>query len=169
MRVAAEPGWRRPWDVTAEAYPDGAGGYVRARQAAVGVLNGATCGSTMAASAIRAEGLVMTALALQPPSRVRSRRAAWSPLLIEATRCKGCELCVAACPHGALALEPRTVNRLGYRPVRLVAPEKCTSCAFCARVCPDTVFTVFAPPRTTVMPAAPVSTLTDPATGKASR
>ncbi len=71
----------------------------------------------------------------------------WSPVVIAEDRCKGCELCIAACPKDALALDPVTVNRLGYHPVRLVAAERCTSCAFCARVCPDVVFTVFAPLR----------------------
>ncbi len=71
----------------------------------------------------------------------------WFPLLINAARCKGCELCIAACSKGVLALDPTTVNALGYHPVVVVAPEKCTADAFCARVCPDAVFTVFAPRR----------------------
>jgi 2-oxoglutarate ferredoxin oxidoreductase subunit delta len=36
------------------------------------------------------------------------------------------------------------VNVLGYHPILLVDPAACTSCALCARVCPDCVFTVFA-------------------------
>ena len=71
----------------------------------------------------------------------------WSPLRIASQRCKGCELCLAACPKGILALDRSVVNRLGYHPVMLVAAGVCTSCAFCARVCPDAVFTVFARPR----------------------
>jgi 2-oxoglutarate ferredoxin oxidoreductase subunit delta len=39
------------------------------------------------------------------------------------------------------------VNALGYHPVRLLDPAGCTSCAICARVCPDAVFTVWAEPR----------------------
>ncbi len=69
---------------------------------------------------------------------------AWSPLVIAEEHCKGCELCVAACPKDVLALDQTVVNVLGYHPVRLIDAEHCTSCAFCARVCPDTVFTVFA-------------------------
>ncbi len=68
-----------------------------------------------------------------------------SPLDIEAERCKGCELCVTACPHGVLALDLSVVNHLGYHPVRLTDPRGCTSCVLCARVCPDAVFTVYAP------------------------
>ncbi len=69
------------------------------------------------------------------------------PLAIRADHCKGCEICVTACPHGVLALDAATVNPLGYHPVRLVDAAGCTSCAICARVCPDAVFTVFAPAK----------------------
>lgn len=72
---------------------------------------------------------------------------AWSPLAIARDRCKGCELCVAACPHHLLALDRSVVNALGYHPIELLDASLCTSCAFCARVCPDAVFTVYAPPK----------------------
>jgi 2-oxoglutarate ferredoxin oxidoreductase subunit delta len=71
----------------------------------------------------------------------------WSPLAIARDRCKGCELCITACPQHVLALDQTVVNVLGYHPVELTDAAGCTSCAFCARVCPDVVFTVFAPPR----------------------
>jgi 2-oxoglutarate ferredoxin oxidoreductase subunit delta len=73
----------------------------------------------------------------------------FDPLAIEIDRCKGCELCVTACPHHVLALEADVVNRLGYHPVHLLDAAGCTSCAICARVCPDAVFTVFARPKET--------------------
>ncbi len=69
------------------------------------------------------------------------------PLLIAEARCKGCEICVGACPKDALALDHSRVNVLGYHPVALVDPGACTSCAFCARVCPDAVFTVWTAPH----------------------
>ena len=69
----------------------------------------------------------------------------WTPLAIARDRCKGCELCIGACPHGVLALEVGPVNRLGYHPIQLTDAAGCTSCALCARVCPDAVFTVYAP------------------------
>jgi 2-oxoglutarate ferredoxin oxidoreductase subunit delta len=73
--------------------------------------------------------------------------ATWSPLAIYVDRCKGCELCIVACLPAVLALDPDVVNRLGHHPIRLLDPARCTSCARCARVCPDVVFTVFAAPR----------------------
>ena len=69
----------------------------------------------------------------------------WSPLDIAADRCKGCELCIGACPQHVLALDVGVVNPLGYHPIQLVDPAGCTSCALCARVCPDAIFTVYAP------------------------
>ncbi len=72
---------------------------------------------------------------------------AFEPLEIATGRCKGCELCVTACPQHVLELETATVNALGYHAVRLTDAAGCTSCAFCARVCPDGVFTVYAPPK----------------------
>jgi 2-oxoglutarate ferredoxin oxidoreductase subunit delta len=71
--------------------------------------------------------------------------APWTPLIIADERCKGCELCITACPHHVLELDHSVVNALGYHPVRLIDPAGCTSCVLCARVCPDAVFTVFAP------------------------
>lgn len=75
------------------------------------------------------------------------RPSGWTPLAIRSDRCKGCELCIAACPKHCLALDVDTVNVLGYHPIQLIDADACTSCAFCARVCPDVVFTVFAAPR----------------------
>jgi 2-oxoglutarate ferredoxin oxidoreductase subunit delta len=81
------------------------------------------------------------AAAVEMPAR------AWSPLAIATDRCKGCELCVSACPYHLLALDREVVNALGYHPIELLDAALCTSCAFCARVCPDAVFTVYAPPK----------------------
>lgn len=72
-----------------------------------------------------------------------------APLIIASERCKGCGLCIAACPPGVLTLDVDVVNGLGHHPVRLVDVAGCTRCSFCARVCPDAVFTVFARPRET--------------------
>ena len=61
---------------------------------------------------------------------------------INTERCKGCELCVQACPQRVLLLSA-THNTRGYRPVQLdETAATCTGCAICAVVCPDIVFTV---------------------------
>lgn len=67
-----------------------------------------------------------------------------APLDIAIDRCKGCELCVTACPKHVLELDRTLVNALGHHPVRLTDPDACTSCALCVRVCPDVVFTIYA-------------------------
>lgn len=59
---------------------------------------------------------------------------------IAADLCKGCNLCVDACPENVLGMTP-TVNQKGWPVVALVAPG-CTGCTICAIVCPDGVFTV---------------------------
>jgi 2-oxoglutarate ferredoxin oxidoreductase subunit delta len=82
-----------------------------------------------------------------PPDAAGAPFRSFSPLDIAIDRCKGCELCVAACPKGVLELDRDAVNRLGHHPIRLTDAAHCTSCAFCARVCPDAVFTVYARPK----------------------
>ena len=59
---------------------------------------------------------------------------------IDVDMCKGCELCIGACPPRVLSMS-RPVNRLGYRYPEL-APG-CTGCAACQLICPDFVFEVF--------------------------
>lgn len=63
-------------------------------------------------------------------------------VVVDAERCKGCELCVVACPMEVLALSGE-VNGKGYRFSRMVSPETCTGCASCASVCPDSCITVY--------------------------
>jgi 2-oxoglutarate ferredoxin oxidoreductase subunit delta len=55
--------------------------------------------------------------------------------------CKGCELCVAACPPSCIDLSP-AFNTRGYRFAELRSPDRCTGCAACALVCPDAAITV---------------------------
>ena len=62
---------------------------------------------------------------------------------IDRERCKGCDLCVVACPCGVLALQTREVNDRGYNFAYDNDPEKCIGCAACAEVCPDGCITVY--------------------------
>lgn len=57
-------------------------------------------------------------------------------------RCKGCELCVNACPKKIIALSKDRLNAKGFSPAIITDQEKCIGCAFCATVCPDVVITV---------------------------
>lgn len=63
-------------------------------------------------------------------------------LIFDRDRCKGCELCVEACPKHILALDQTTTNRKGYHPAAVTDLDQCISCASCARICPDSVITV---------------------------
>ena len=50
--------------------------------------------------------------------------------------CKGCGLCVEACPQKILELDKTRLNAKGYHPATCVDPEKCIGCTKCARNCP---------------------------------
>jgi 2-oxoglutarate ferredoxin oxidoreductase subunit delta len=58
-------------------------------------------------------------------------------VMINELLCKGCGLCVRACPKGVLALSKTKLNAKGYHPAEPVDPEACIGCASCARTCPD--------------------------------
>ncbi len=58
-------------------------------------------------------------------------------------RCKGCNLCVVACPAHVLALQPKEVNNRGYHYAYMATPEKCVGCSSCALVCPDACIEVY--------------------------
>jgi 2-oxoglutarate ferredoxin oxidoreductase subunit delta len=57
-------------------------------------------------------------------------------------RCKGCELCVGACPKKIIHLA-EGFNSKGFRPAEVTDQAQCIGCAFCARMCPDVVIEVY--------------------------
>ena len=63
-------------------------------------------------------------------------------VVINTDRCKGCDLCVVACPSKVLSLSKDT-NAKGYAFSKMQNPENCTGCAACAYVCPDACITVY--------------------------
>ena len=56
--------------------------------------------------------------------------------------CKGCGLCVTACPKKILVLAKDRINAKGYHPSTLTDESQCIGCASCAIMCPDVAITV---------------------------
>ncbi len=56
--------------------------------------------------------------------------------------CKGCGLCVDACPKGLLQLSKEKINKKGHHPAEITNQDECVGCASCAIMCPDCVITV---------------------------
>jgi len=62
---------------------------------------------------------------------------------IDETKCKGCELCVQACPLSLIRMATSRINTKGYNPAEPHDPaHKCTACTLCYQVCPDVCITV---------------------------
>ena len=70
----------------------------------------------------------------------RAARRASGTVVIDTERCKGCELCIPACPPGVLRMSSRR-NASGYLLPELL--EGCTGCSACLMVCPDFCFEVY--------------------------
>ena len=64
-------------------------------------------------------------------------------IVVDTERCKGCALCVEACPHDVIALAEKKVNVHGYRYVEPAHAEACVGCTSWAIVCPDGCITVY--------------------------
>jgi len=63
-------------------------------------------------------------------------------VVFDVERCKGCGLCIEACPKKVLAFSGK-LNKSGYDVVHMAHPEDCIGCAFCAMTCPDIVIEVY--------------------------
>jgi 2-oxoglutarate ferredoxin oxidoreductase subunit delta len=63
-------------------------------------------------------------------------------VIIDRELCKGCLLCIRACPAGVLEQggQPNAAGNSVSVPAR---PEKCTGCANCFEVCPDVCIEVY--------------------------
>ncbi len=57
-------------------------------------------------------------------------------------KCKGCGLCVDACPKKILAMAKDRINQKGFAPAECISPDECIGCAMCATMCPDVVIKV---------------------------
>jgi 2-oxoglutarate ferredoxin oxidoreductase subunit delta len=63
-------------------------------------------------------------------------------VLIDRERCKGCLLCIRACPVKTLEADTEP-NSGGSYPTKVVYGEKCIACGNCFEVCPDVCLEVY--------------------------
>ncbi len=63
-------------------------------------------------------------------------------VVVNEVTCKGCSLCVEACPTDVLKLS-NEVNDKGYHFSFMNQPDACIGCSNCATVCPDSCITVY--------------------------
>lgn len=79
-------------------------------------------------------------------------------ILIDIEKCKGCELCAAACPQDTLELS-RKLNSKGYHYIVKVQ-DNCTGCTNCALVCPEAIIKVYRKLEKKKEPVAVISNVT---------
>ena len=63
-------------------------------------------------------------------------------IIVDDWYCKGCELCVDACPQDVIGIDLERLTPKGYHPAYLLAVG-CTGCAICALVCPEAAIAVY--------------------------
>ncbi|WP_025069577.1 4Fe-4S dicluster domain-containing protein [Bacteroides propionicifaciens] len=63
-------------------------------------------------------------------------------IVVNTERCKGCNLCVVACPLDVISLA-KEVNLRGYNYAQPILKDTCNGCSTCATVCPDGCITVY--------------------------
>jgi len=62
---------------------------------------------------------------------------------INRERCKGCTLCVSACPEKILAMSKNEFNRQGLPFAVCFDEARCTACLSCAIICPDSAISIY--------------------------
>lgn len=65
-------------------------------------------------------------------------------ITIDSEKCKGCYLCVQACPKNVLTISP-IANTTGtfFATIKKDNQESCIACGSCFQICPDTAIEVF--------------------------
>jgi 2-oxoglutarate ferredoxin oxidoreductase subunit delta len=61
--------------------------------------------------------------------------------IIAVEKCKGCGLCIRACPKNLLEMSKDTNGQGVHYPV-CNDESKCIACTFCATMCPDVVIEI---------------------------
>ena len=78
---------------------------------------------------------------------VRRYQQGPATLVVNRAWCKGCDLCIRACPAGILALDD-------LQRIQVTDIGKCIFCGVCAVRCPDFVFVLERPSDTGSSPCA---------------
>ena len=63
-------------------------------------------------------------------------------VVINEDLCKGCKLCLAACPKNLLVVGDK-FNKQGIKTVVQVNEEECVGCKLCGIMCPDSAINVY--------------------------
>jgi len=63
-------------------------------------------------------------------------------IVVDETRCKGCERCIEACPQGVISIS-KELNAKGYFFAVPSQQPRCLGCRLCAINCPDVAIEVF--------------------------
>jgi len=63
-------------------------------------------------------------------------------IIINKEKCKGCLLCIVACPKGLIKMDQK-LNKKGVKPVSCDDNDECRGCMLCAVVCPDCCIEVY--------------------------
>jgi 2-oxoglutarate ferredoxin oxidoreductase subunit delta len=61
--------------------------------------------------------------------------------VIDPEKCKGCGLCIGACPKHILEFS-KDVNKQGVSYPLCIDESACIACTFCATMCPDSAITI---------------------------
>ncbi len=61
---------------------------------------------------------------------------------VEFDVCKGCGLCVTACPKKIVQIQHEKLNKKGYNTAVCIDDDQCVGCALCAMMCPDCAITI---------------------------
>ncbi len=63
-------------------------------------------------------------------------------MIVDFETCKGCGLCVTACPKKIVEIRRDKLNKKGYYTAVCIDQNACIACTMCAIMCPDCAITV---------------------------